>query len=193
MHDYFFYRMHFSLPIIYCIFPKFFQPLLFNCKMSEALIRGSLIIRIIFDRLFRVILIYDWPLYATRTNWQGFVFETLIFSVSLLKSKLMTKKNKSCCKIPFLPISTSTLPIVQLVQWPIQRWIKSNNKPPTEAFPRCLLVTWKQESGQKVEQIFRKSKSLVKQCNFKAVLVEWNQNDVKHDAFTICVTSNSFR
>ncbi|VDP95672.1 unnamed protein product [Echinostoma caproni] len=56
-------------------------------------------------------------------------------------------------------------------------------KPPNEVFARYLLATCKQEPGQNFDQLFQKLKSLAKDCNFKAVTAEQNQDNAIRDVF----------
>ncbi|VDP93565.1 unnamed protein product [Echinostoma caproni] len=66
-------------------------------------------------------------------------------------------------------------------------------KPPNEVFARYLLVTYKEEPGQNFDQFFQKLKSLAKDCNFKAITAEKNQDDAIRDAFISGILSGVVR
>ena len=66
-------------------------------------------------------------------------------------------------------------------------------RPVNEVFARHLLATSKQEPGQKLTQFFQKLKSLAKDCDFKSVSAEQNENDAIRDAFISGMTSANIR
>lgn len=66
-------------------------------------------------------------------------------------------------------------------------------KPKNEVFARHLLSTCKQETGQSLDQFLQKLKSLAKDCAFRSVTAEQNQNDAIRDSFISGMQSNSIR
>ena len=66
-------------------------------------------------------------------------------------------------------------------------------KPANEIFARHVLSTTKQEPGQPLDQFLQTLKTLSKDCNFKAVTAEENQDAAIRDAFISGLSSSQIR
>ena len=66
-------------------------------------------------------------------------------------------------------------------------------QPKNEIFSRYLLATCKQNTHESLDQFIQKLRNLAKDCNFKPVSAEQNQEDAIRDAFISGLLSNHIR